>query len=176
MILNLCAKKQDSLVNYKLSNPIVIGESPVNFHPKIILEEVKTLSPSGKKKFQRVAKTFLMTTISFLSLSSKSMAASLNQTDAIPIASVAIPQELMMFMQTALVIVVGVGVFLSAILLASAGIMKMLGKKRRKESEEWSVDIIKGFVQVLLSTPIIFLIYYLVSMTLKTSGIFVNPF
>lgn len=169
-------KKQDSLVNYKLGNPIIIGEAPVNFHPKIILEEVKTLSPSGKKKFQKVAKTFLMTTISFLALSSRSMAESLNKTDAIPIATVGIPQELMVFMQTALVIVVGAGIFLSAILLASAGIMKMLGKKGRKESEEWSVAIIKGFVQILLSTPIIFLIYYLVSIVLKGSGIFVSPF
>jgi hypothetical protein len=159
-----------------LSNPIVIGESPVNFHPKIILEEVKTLSPSGKKKFQKVAKTFLMTTITFLASQSRSMAESLNKTDTLPTASAGMPPELMEFMMTALVIIVGVGIILSAILFASAGIMRMLGKKRRKESEEWSVDIIKGFVQVLLSTPIIFLIYYLVSMTLKSSGWFISPF
>lgn len=176
MILNLCAKKQDSLVNYTLSNPIVIGESPVNFHPKIILEEVKTLSPSGKKKFQKVAKTFLTTTIMFLASSSRSMAETLNKTDSLPTTSAGMPPELMEFMMTALIIVVGVGVVLSAILMVSAGIMRMLGKKRRKDSEEWTVDIIKGFLQVLLSTPIIFLIYYLVSLTLKSSGWFISPF
>lgn len=176
MILNLCVKKPNNLVNYIPSNPITIGELPVNFQPKIILEEVKSLSRKGRKKFQRVAKTFLMTTISFLALSSKSMAATLNPATELPVSSVGIPAELMDFMMTSLLIVVGVGIFLSAILMVSAGIMRMLGKRRRKEAEDWSVDIIKGFTQVLLAVPTIFLIYYLVSMILKSSGFFVSPF
>lgn len=176
MILNLSVRKQDSLVDYNFSNPIVIGEHPVNFHPKIIMEEVKSLSQSGKKKFQKVAKTFLMTTLTFLASSSRSMAEQLNPTDGLPTTAAGVPPELMEFMMTALFIVVGVGVVLSAILMVSAGIMRMLGKKRRKDAEEWTIDILKGFTQILLGTPIIFLIYYIVSMTLKTSGWFISPF
>lgn len=176
MILKLCVKKPNNLVNYIQSNPIMIGELPINFQPKIILEEVRSLSPKGKKKFQSVAKSFLMTIISFLALSSKSMAATLNPTTELPASSVGMPAELMDFMMTSLLIVVGVGIFLSAILMVSAGIMRMLGKKRRKEAEDWSVDILKGLTQVLLSVPTIFLIYYLVSMILKSSGFFVSPF
>jgi hypothetical protein len=164
------------LVKYNFANPIIIGDTPVNFHPEIITEEVKTLSLKGKKKFQKVAKTFLMTTLTFLMSSSKSMAETLNKTETLPTSSVGMPPELMEFMMTTLVIIIGVGIILAAILFASAGIMRMLGKKRRKEAEEWSVDIIKGLFQILVSVPIVFIIYYIVSMALKGSGMFVSPF
>ena len=176
MKLNLCVKNPNNLINYNLSDSITINGDTVNFHQEIIMEEVKKLTKKQKKKFQQVAKTFLLTTVSFLSLSSKSMAASSNPPTVTPAVSAAMPPELMEFMMMALGMTVGVGVILSAILFASAGIMKMMGKKRRKDAEEWSVDIIKGFTQVLLSTPIIFLIYYIVSTTLKGSGWFISPF
>lgn len=174
--LNFCVRKPNPSINYNFTDSIILGNSPVNFHPEILVKEVNNLSIKGKMKLKKVAMSFLTTAGTFLMLSSKSMAASLKQGEQIPVSGIMMPPELMQLMLTILVIVVAIGIILSAILMASAGIMKMLGKKRRKEAEEWSVDIIKGFIQVILSAPVIFLLYYIASTLLKSSGWFISPF
>lgn len=175
MRLNLCVKSPDHLTNYNFVNPITLKQDIVNFHQKII-EEVIALPKRERKNVKKTIKSFLMTTMSFLSLSSKSMAETLNQANPLPATSVGIPPELLELMMSLLQITVAGGIILSVILLATAGIMKMMGKKRRKEAEDWTVDIIKGATQVILAAPVIFLIYYLASMLLKGTSWFVSPF
>jgi ABC-type amino acid transport system permease subunit len=75
-----------------------------------------------------------------------------------------------------LTISVGAGIILAAILLVLAGMSRMFGKKMRKDATEWTVDIIKGLTQVLISVPIVFVIYYLATLIFKSSGWFVSPF
>lgn len=56
-------------------------------------------------------------------------------------------------------IVVAVGIAISGSLLAIAGVYRML--RKRKEAEEWTTDIIKGLVQVLIAIPVVYSLYYL---------------
>lgn len=69
---------------------------------------------------------------------------------------------------------VSVGVALSMTLLTLAGIYRMM--RKRKEAEEWSVDVIKGLVQVLVAVPVVYLLFYLAQTVFKSlpilSGLF----
>lgn len=69
---------------------------------------------------------------------------------------------------------VSVGVALSMTLLTLAGIYRMM--RKRKEAEEWSVDVVKGLVQVLVAVPVVYLLFYLAQTVFKSlpilSGLF----
>lgn len=54
-------------------------------------------------------------------------------------------------------ITVSIGVAISMSMLAVAGIYRMF--KRRDEATEWSVDIVKGLVQVLVAVPIVYVVF-----------------
>jgi len=56
-------------------------------------------------------------------------------------------------------IAVAVGVVTSIVMLSMAGTYRMFGKKQ--EANAWSQDIIRGLVQVLISIPSVYLLYYL---------------
>lgn len=69
---------------------------------------------------------------------------------------------------------VSVGVALSMTLLTLAGIYRMM--RKRKEAEEWTTDVIKGLVQVLVAVPVVYLLFYLAQTVFKSlpilSGLF----
>lgn len=69
------------------------------------------------------------------------------------------PPQVMEWGMTLALIVVSVGVALSVSMLAVAGIYRMF--RKRKESAEWTTDIVKGLVQVLISIPIVYALFYL---------------
>ncbi|AYJ75820.1 hypothetical protein BSP18_186 [Bacillus phage BSP18] len=69
---------------------------------------------------------------------------------------------------------VSVGVALSMTLLTLAGIYRMM--RKRKEAQEWTTDVIKGLVQVLVAVPVVYLLFYLAQTVFKSlpilSGLF----
>jgi len=66
-------KNPENYINYKLTSFEV--NKAVNFPIEINVEEVIKLSKKEKKKYKRIAKSFLMTILAFPTLTSKSMAA-----------------------------------------------------------------------------------------------------
>lgn len=54
---------------------------------------------------------------------------------------------------------VAIGIAIAGSLLALAGVYRML--RKRKEAEEWTTDIIKGLVQVLIAIPVVYSLFYL---------------
>lgn len=56
-------------------------------------------------------------------------------------------------------IAVAVGVVVAMTMLAVAGIYRMFRKKQ--EADAWSQDILRGLVQVLISVPSVYLLYFL---------------
>jgi hypothetical protein len=137
---------------------------------------VKQLSKIEKKKYKKVLKAFLMTTNSFMILPLRSMAnASIPVTATnLPQTAEGLPPELLALLLKLLIISVGAAIIISMILLVGAGVMKMFRKK--KEANEWTVDIIKGLIQVLVAVPVVFLIYYVANNLFSGSGWFVSPF
>lgn len=178
--VNLSVKKQDYLVKYNPFQPISVSDSTiginnVNFHMQTLIEEVNQLPKKERSKIKQQILTFQATVATFLLLPLKSMA---NTSTSVPVTSLpnsaeGIPPEIMDLLIGLLKISVAVGVVLAAILLVSAGIGKMF---RMKEASKWTQDIIRGLVQILLSVPVVFIIYYVASLIFKGSGWFVSPF
>lgn len=169
--VNLCVKEPKSFLNYHLSSFKV--DSIVNF-PNQILEEVRNLSKKEKREYSKIAKSFLMTSMSFLTLSSKSMANTLNAPQTQQTIVSGIPTDFISPIMELIGMAIGASLALSVILLIAAGIMRQFRKK--KESIEWSNDIIRGFLQILVATPVIFLLYYLTTLLLGNFTEFLKPF
>lgn len=169
--VNLCVKKPKDYLKYNLTS-FQINQS-VNFPIKIIVEEVRNLTNKQKKKYSKIIKAFIGATISFLTLSSKSMANAQNSPTQ-QVVTTGLPPDLIEPIMELIKLAIGGSVLLSIILLILAGTMRQFRKK--KEASEWSTDIIKGFIQVLLATPIIFLMYYVVTKLLGNFSMFLKPF
>jgi len=163
-------KEPKDYLNYHLSSFEV---NPVNFPMKINVEEVMNLSKKERKKAKKVAKAFVATTMSFLSLSSRSMAEGLTQS-AQPVVNTGIPTDLIEPIMELIKMALGGSILLAVLLLIAAGILRMFRKK--KEASEWTTDIIKGFLQILIATPVIFLMYYIITLLLGDFSAFLNPF
>jgi hypothetical protein len=151
----------------------------VNFHIPTLLEEVKRLPKSKVKEYKTILKTFLVTASSFLILPLRSMAETsipVGQmgTTNLPQTATGMPPELLELLLMLLKISVGAAVILSAICLVFAGVLRMFRKK--KEANEWTVDIIKSIVQILVAVPIVFMIHYVANLLFSGNGWFVSPF
>jgi hypothetical protein len=140
---------------------------------------VKKLPKNKIRQYKKTIHTFIVTTSSFMMLPLRSMANTTVPTQqlgttTLPQSATGIPPELLGLLLKLLVIAVGSAVIFAAILLVGAGVMKML--RKRKEANEWTTDILKGLIQILVAVPVVFLIYYVANLLFSTSGWFVSPF
>lgn len=69
------------------------------------------------------------------------------------------PSQVMEWGMKLALMTVGIGMAMGIVLLVTAGIYRMLRKKR--EATEWTTDIIKGLVQVLVAIPTVLGLFYL---------------
>jgi hypothetical protein len=171
-------RKPNPSVKYQFTNPIVIGNDTftlnnVNFQE--IIKEVRQLPKNKIKEYKKNIKLFIVTATSFMMLPLKSMASELIPTTTnLPKTAEGLPPELLDLLVKLLMISVGSAVMLAAILLVGAAVMKMF--RKRKEANEWTVDIIKGLIQVLVAVPVVFLIYYVANLFFGTGIWHVSPF
>lgn len=61
---------------------------------------------------------------------------------------------------------VAIGVAISAALLVTAGVYRMF--RKREEAEEWTTDIVKGLVQVLIAIPTVYALFHLAQIVFKS--------
>lgn len=170
--VNLCVKKPKDYLNYHLTS--FKADNTINFPIKILVEEVKSLTHKQKKQYSKILKSFVAVSMSFLALSSKSMAATLQTTPTPQVTTTGLPPDLIQPIMQLIGMAIGGSLLLTVILLIIAGTYRQFRKK--KESAEWTTDIIKGFVQVLIATPLIFLMYYVVNLLLGNFTMFLKPF
>lgn len=165
--VNFLVSNPDQSVRYNESSLTLVKASSF---PKIQIEkEVMTLSKKEKKQFIKIAKSFILTTTAFLTFASRSMANTLPT--ALPVsAEMGLTEILSEILKGA----IGISTFLAAILMVVAGILLML--KKRKESSDWTSDIIKGYVQILIGVPTIFLLGYVARLLLGDIEVFLNLF
>lgn len=169
--VNLCVKEQEGCNYIPFPSFRVNVDEDINFI-KNIVKEVKSLSRKQKKTYTKIVKSFIGTTISFLALSSRSMANTLNQPQIE--LTTALPQELLEPLMDMIKLALGGSLLLTILLLIASGVMRQFRKK--KEASEWTTDIIKGFIQILIATPLIFLLYFIVTRLLGNFSQFLNPF
>lgn len=75
------------------------------------------------------------------------------------------PSTVMQWGMSISLVTVAIGVAIASSLLVIAGVYKMLRKE--KEAEQWTTDIIKGLVQVLIAIPIVYSLFYLAQIVFK---------
>ncbi|WJV20717.1 hypothetical protein QU593_09905 [Rossellomorea marisflavi] len=164
--VHLSARKPKDYLNYSHSSFTV---NTINFPSQIWEEEVKKLTPHQRKANLRIVKSLIASTISFMTLSSRSMAQSSTET-VNPMGIGGIPQELMEPLLQILAGTLGCSVVFAMILLISSGVMRML--RQREKAIAWNTDIIKGLVQILISIPTISVLYVIVTKLLAHFDIF----
>lgn len=182
--LKISAKELDNKVNYhkpiefyKLNNKESDDANKVLFMAENLYMEVmeETSDQKRTKKVKQLKKMFqkfifLLGTSAVL-LPKRSMAAevknSWNQEEMLSSGSqiTLTPDTIMDWGLTVALITVAIGVAVSMTLLTAAGIYRMFRKK--KESEEWSTDVLKGLAQTLISIPTVYLLYYLAHIVFK---------
>jgi hypothetical protein len=183
-LARLCVKQPDPQIKYHYSDPIAFNEEKVelfhlNFHIPTLLKEAKKLPRKKVKEYKKTIQTFLMTASSFLVLPLRSMAntgvsPNVPATSTLPNHAEGIPPEILELLLKLLVISVGTAMIFGIILLVAAGVQRMLGNK--KGATEWTTDIIRGLIQVMIASPVVFLVYYIISLLFRGSGWFVTPF
>jgi hypothetical protein len=173
-------KKLDPSVKYNGFQSFTVANSKItinntNFHIPTLMKEVKKLSKGERRMMKLAIQGFLVTATSFLIHASKSMAAtSVTVATNLPTEGVGMPKELLELMLMILTVAVGGAVLLTIVLLVAAGVLRQF--RRGNQATEWTQDIIKGFCQILVAAPLVFLIYFLSTKLFSTSGWFISPF
>lgn len=147
-------------------------QSKTDFLMKELKKEVKNLDEKGKKIILKTLKLMYLTSTSTLGV----MAISTSQVFAQSSLDAAfIPKseilEIFAYL-TGITALIGVGA--SILLLQSAGIYRMF--KKKKESIEWTSDILKGLTQVIASPILVGVIAVLAYMLFGNSEWFIKPY
>jgi hypothetical protein len=167
MKINIKSKELVPGVTYSRPYMTVNTEDRVLFLADILQKEVivGTVEQQLKraKKLKKLLKGFVTVVGVGLKMTPKAFAAT---TPAITTGATAItPAVVMQWGLTLALISVSVGVALAMIMLSVAGIYRMF--RKRDIATEWSTDVIKGLVQVLIAVPTVYLLFYLAQLVFK---------
>ena len=139
----------------------------VTFFLQNIEKEVINLPKTKQKKLKKTLFAAYQTCLSLI-LFVKPAAATSHTLD-----TKLIPTDLLDTILQLEILAVVLGVALANITFVGAGIYRILRKE--KISREWSVDIIKGLVQILIAPVFITTIIYIISLLFGNSEWFINP-
>lgn len=163
--VNMSAKSFNSGVEYIPFKSIMIKNKEMEDQTLFLVSTLHTEVINGSEKQQykniKKMKKFLKTSLSILGLMAGTATRAFAATAASGIDPLT-PAIIMKWGITVALISVAVGVALSMTMLTLAGIFRMF--RKRKEADMWTTDIIKGLVQVLISVPTVFLLYFLAQM------------
>lgn len=144
-----------------------IEKDKVTFFLQNFEKEVINLPKTKQKKWKKTLFVAYQTCLSLI-IFVKPAAATSHTLD-----TKLIPTDLLDIILQLEIIAVVLGVALANITFVGAGIYRILRKE--KISREWSVDIIKGLVQILIAPVFITTIIYIISFLFETSEWFINP-
>jgi hypothetical protein len=131
---------------------------------QIVKEVMETNSPVVQRKKTKQIKKFLQTATNVLgTLAAIAPKATLAATTTEIAANVSMntltPHMVLQYGLSLAGITVAAGVSLAMVMLAVAGIWSMF--RKRQQAQEWSQDVIRGLVQVLVTVPCVTLLYLL---------------
>jgi hypothetical protein len=178
MMLNLTisARELDPVVTYNPFEKVMVNhndnEKRVLFLAKNLQKEVMQGTERQQLKNIKKLKKLIRVSLSVLAagfgMSPKALAATAAAADPVT------PAVVMGWGLKVALISVSAGVAMSMTLLSAAGIYRML--RKREAAVEWTADIVRGLVQVLISVPVVYLLYYLAQILFKhlptLSGLF----
>lgn len=153
--ITISAKNMDPEVKYTLF------DNKVNFLTDSLRKEVMDSGRQTKKirQLKKLLKVSISALATMISIAPKTFAMSPMGTMTTSTSEAITPTVVMKWGMTIALVSVSAGIALGAVMLSVAGIYKMF--RKRKEANEWTQDIIKGLVQVLISVPTVFVLYFL---------------
>lgn len=174
--LSVRKSKIDKHVNYSKDRYFVIGENSDNLnHDFLIWEierEVTSLNLRRKKIIYKVAKGLLLTSISFLVLTNPTFAAT-TSTNVLP--STIAPSDIVKWGMYLIGLTTLVGTILSIIYRQINAIKNKIMFNNPQEASTRQREIIKGYIEVLISPVIMFAIAYAAWILFSGCPWFVNP-
>jgi hypothetical protein len=173
--LKIYAKELESHVTY--NNPLkeinqnygsnTIGD--LAFFVKSLPREVKELKKKDRKALKKTLQLTYLTCVSLLALTNPTFAATTTVATGLMQ-----PTEIMEIIQWMIKICAMLGIGFAILCLQIASVMRIF--RKRKEAIEWSNDIIKGAVQLVLAPILIMLIAYTAYLLFGSSEWFVKPY
>ncbi|MGG3890347.1 hypothetical protein [Metabacillus fastidiosus] len=170
MKLNLSAKLLDQEINYNPFKQINLNnkDDKLDFLIQNIEREVKTLKKKEKKQFLKTAKATLIVSLSSLMIVNPTLATTTQTVEQV------MPTDIMKIGMYLIGICVTAGTVMAIILSQLSGGYRMLNKA--KEATEWSTNIMKGYVQILLAPVLIITIALLAHLLFSNLPYFVKAF
>ncbi|WZK93438.1 hypothetical protein [Bacillus phage BvP] len=168
--LTISARELSPTVTYRPFTKVKVNnksmEEKALFLVKNLREEVMKGTESQQRKKIKQMKRLLKLSLSVLGVMVGATPKSFAVTAAATATNPVTPAIVMQWGLTVAMISVSVGVALSMSLLTLAGVYRMM--RKRKEAEQWTTDIIRGLVQVLVSIPVVYLLFYLAQVVFKS--------
>lgn len=159
MITTISAKNLDSTVRY--INPVKKIDNG-NFTVKMSQVEVKE-QVKKKSRLKKAMHIGYMTSTSILSATPALAAETLTNTDL---------AQIFIYLEG---IIAFAGLGTAAVLLQSAGVYRMFPKKKEKATD-WSVDILKGLTQLVVSPVLVGVIAFVAYLLFGNSDWFIKPY
>jgi len=168
MKINIGAKSLTEGVSYiRPVKELSVGnyeEKKAVFMIETLTREVMSGSPSQQarkvKQLKKLVKGFAVITAVSIQSAPKALAATATVTG-----QAITPAAIMQWGLSLAAITVSSGVALSMVMLGVAGIYKMF--RKGDIASQWSLDIVKGLVQVLISVPVVYALFYLAQVVFK---------
>lgn len=156
------AKSLDPNISYRAFKPMEVQtEEKVHFLIENLREEVLKESDGQRIKKIRKLKKLIKVSLSVLAATANLSPRALAATTTAGVDKIT-PALMMKWGLTVALISVSAGVAISMTMLTIAGVYRMF--RKRIEADEWSQDIIRGLVQVLISVPTVYLLYFIAQM------------
>lgn len=130
-------------------------------------EEVKYLNKNKINKLKKICSQTLTTATTFFTTISPTLATSTPQ--------MITQSDILAGGMTIIGIMAVASFVLTIILLQSAAGYKMILRKKKKEANEWSIEIIKGFIQIMIAPALISTIALVMYLLFGNLTWFVNP-
>jgi hypothetical protein len=171
--LRVSARELDPTIKY-IPFEVSEREEKVLFLSNTLVEEVISAPPKQQQRKVKQLKKILQGFLVIAGVSMLSAPAAMAAPAGLETNITLTPDSVMQWGLTVALISVSVGVALSMTMLTIAGIYRMF--RKRKEAAEWTEDVIKGLVQVLVAVPTTYLLFYLAQAVFKNlpmlSGLF----
>lgn len=178
MLLKVSAKKLDPKVNYiNLNKEISLDGKPDFLFPSL-KEEVKKARKKDLKKYAKIARITLTTSVLLLGLVHPTFAATTIAVNALPGAGtdVLMPKDIVHIGLWIIGIAAATSSVLAIILMQLAGGYRMLRKENKKDATEWTTEIMKGYTQIILAPVIILAIAFIAYLFFGNFQWFAKPF
>lgn len=166
--VTITSKNLSEGIKYNPFDKMVINKTKkVNFLAETLAKEVMD-GPRVKKRLKKLKKlqkgfVSLLGAFTMMSpLNAFAQTPGLENPFATQTLPTITPNIILEYGQTIALLVVASGAAIALVLMGVAGIYRMF--RKRDLAMEWSEDIIKGLVHVLVSIPVVFALYYLAQM------------